>query len=105
MAYIIVFSWFPPHKGTEVGVVGQKVLEKFPQDNTLGTIALPTAFTSGKDGIFSITALEPKEDKFGDSLARVADMMFYYQKIEGFRYEIKTFSTVEEATARAAAAN
>ncbi len=103
MPYIIVQIWFPPHKGTEVGVVGQKVIEKFPQDDSLGTIALPVAFTSDKKGIFGITAFEPKEGKMGDSLTRIADMMAYYQNIEGFTYEIKTFVTGEEAAARTAA--
>ena len=103
MPYIIIYAWFPPHKGTEVGVAGQKAIEKFPQDDTLGTTVLPTAFTSEKDGIFAITAFEPKEGKMGDSLDWVANIMSYYQNIEGFTYEIKTFSTTEEATAMAAA--
>jgi len=103
MPYVIIQAWFPPHKGPEVGAAGQKALEKFPQDETLGTTILPTAFTSGKDGIFAITAIEPKEGKMGEVIAWIANIMYFYQGIEGFRYEIKTFSTMEEATARATA--
>ena len=94
MAYIIVFMWFPPHKSPEFGVVAQKVIEKIlkEEDGTLGINTLPTAFTSDKEGIFSITAFEPKEGKMGEFLARIADMLSYYHSIEGLRYEIKTFS-------------
>ena len=98
MAYIIVFMWFPPHKSPEFSDVAEKVIEKIlkEEDGTLGINTLPTAFTSVKEGIFSITAFEPNEGKMGEFLARLVDIMGYYHCIEGLRYEIKTFSDMEE---------
>jgi hypothetical protein len=97
--------WFPPHKSPEFGVVAQKVQQKIVATRdaaTLGTNTLPAAFTSDKEGIFSITAFEPNEGKMGEFLAGIEDMLGYYTSIEGYRYEIKTFSTMEEFTARVA---
>jgi hypothetical protein len=99
MAYIIVFMWFPHHKSPEFSVIAEKVIGKiYPtsDDLDLGINTLPTAFTSDKEGIFSITAFEPKEGKMGEFLARLTDILGYYHSIEGLRYEIKTFSTMEE---------
>jgi hypothetical protein len=98
---IIIFGWFPPHKGPEIGAVGQKVFEKFPGDETLMKIIVPTTYTSDKEGIFALTVLEPAEGRYGDAMARCADIMYMYQGIEGLRYEIKTFTTTEEVAARA----
>lgn len=90
--------WVPPHKSPEFSVVVEKVIEKMRKEEvgTLGTSPLPTAFTSDKEGIFSITIFEPKEGKMGELFAHIADMLGYYHSIEGLRYEIKVFSTMEE---------
>jgi len=97
---IIIFGWFPPHRGPEIGAVGQKVLEKFPADDSLMKVIVPTIYTSDKDGIFALTVIEPAEGRYGDAMARCADIMFMYQGIEGLTYEIKTFTTSAEVIAR-----
>lgn len=102
MTNIVLFVWYPPEKGPEIVGVGQKVTEKFPPDDSLGKVLVPVTFTSGKDGIFAMTVFEPAEGKLAEALARTADMMFMYHGIEGFRYEIKTFVTLEEAGERTA---
>jgi hypothetical protein len=101
MPVIVVLSWYPPDKGPEIGPAMQRVQEKITPDESLGTMLLPTVFTSGKDGIFTITAFQPAEGKVGEALAQIADICYFYQGIEGFRYEIKTYVTLEEAGARA----
>jgi len=36
MPYLFLIVWFPPHKGTEVGKKALEIMQKFPEDSTIG---------------------------------------------------------------------
>ena len=102
MPVVVVTGMFPPDKGPEIGLIGQKIQEKFPRDESLGTPLLPAVYSSNLEGIISISAFQPAEGKLAEVLARASDMMSMFHGVVGARYEIKTFMTAEEIAASAA---
>ena len=61
---------------------------------------MPVAVSSAKDGLQALMIAEVERAKLGDAFNRAANMMGEFRKIEGFNYEIKAWSTAEEALER-----
>jgi len=97
MPYVITRCWYPLHKAGEPGKKYLEVLEKYPADESLGKELVPVAVTSSKEGIETLSVREVERQKVGDALERERKMMAEFRTIEGFAFEIKTWSTVEEA--------
>ncbi|MHA2399374.1 MAG: hypothetical protein ACXADU_10865 [Promethearchaeota archaeon] len=103
MGYIMVFTWFPSDKWPEVAAVGQKAAERFPADESLGTVIVPLAVGSGKDGVEAQHIFLPKEGKFEEAWARYRRGMAMYNDIEGFSFQLRHWVTQEEIAADVAA--
>ncbi len=100
MPYIISRSWYPPSKMDETVKKYFEVMEKYPFDETLGKQIVQVATTTSKDGIETITITEVEQQKVGAALEWGKRFMMEFRSIEGFKYEIKVWSTAEEALAR-----
>ncbi|MHA1915183.1 MAG: hypothetical protein ACW98F_00595 [Candidatus Hodarchaeales archaeon] len=104
MPVVVVFTWYPPSKATEVGNVMQSIVPN-PDDAQLGTNPLPPCFGSDENGIVGLAAYQPTEGNFQNLMGRIATTLIKFHDIEGFKYKIQVFSTGEEAVANRAAAN
>jgi hypothetical protein len=100
MPYIITRVWYPPDKAEEVGKKYLEILEKYPPDESLAKTIVPAAVGSTKDGLEAILISEVERQKVGDALEREANLMAEFRYIEGFNWEIKTWSTAAEALQR-----
>ncbi len=100
MPYIIGRSWYPPNKADETVKKYLEVMEKLPFDESLGKQIIPVATTVNKDSQTSISVAEVEQQKVGEALEWAKRFMIEFRTIEGFNYEVKTWSTAEEGLAR-----
>ncbi len=75
-------------------------MEKYPFDESLGKQVVPVASTVSKDGFEALVIVEVEIPKVGEGLEWVKRFMIEFRNIEGYNYEIKTWSTAEEGLAR-----
>ena len=97
MPYLITRCWYPLHKAGEPGKIYLEAMEKYPPDESISKPIVPAAVTSTKKGIQSISVDEVESQKVGEAYARALQTMVEFRSIEGFSYEIKVWSKVEEA--------
>ena len=100
MPYIITRAWYPPSKMDETAKKYLEILEKYPFDESLGKQVIPVAVTVSKDGLETLMVVEVEIPKAGDALEWAKRFMIEFRNIEGFNYEVKTWSTAEEGLAR-----
>ena len=100
MPYIISRTWYPPSKMDETVKKYLEVLDKFPFDESLGKQVVPVAVTVSKDGLETQMIMEVEIPKVGEALEWAKRFMIEFRTIEGFNYEVKTWSTAEEGLAR-----
>jgi hypothetical protein len=96
MVLIMVTGWFPPTKSTEAAKKYIEVMQKIPRES-FEKLLVPVARRPDKDGIIIISIDEVRKGKYEEALNLVARRMIEFHGIEGFRYEIETFLTGEEA--------
>jgi hypothetical protein len=97
MPYIIVHCWYPNHLADEVAKKYLETMEKYPPDESLSKTIVPAAVSTTRKGIKTITISEVERPKLGDALERDALFMAEFRHINGFRFEMKSWATVEEA--------
>jgi hypothetical protein len=97
MPYIITRCWYPLHKAGEPGKKYLEVMEKYPRDESISKAVVPVAVTSTKDGLETLSVEEVESQKVGEAYDREARRMVEFREIEGFSYEVKVWSKVEEA--------
>ena len=97
MVLIMVTSWYPPDKATEVAKKYIEVMQKIPDDPSIGKPLVPVGVSADKDGINVIAITEVRKGKYEEALNRTNRRMVMFFGIEGYRYEIKTLLTLEEA--------
>ena len=96
MVLIMVTSWYPPDKATEVAKKFLEVMQKFPQESFEKPI-VTAGVRAVKDGINVITITEVEKGKYEEAMNLIARREVEYFGIEGFRFEMATLMTVEEA--------
>ena len=96
MVMIMVTSWYPPNKAIEVAKKLLEGMQKFPQESFEKPLVL-AGVTSVKDGIRGITITEVEKGKYEEALNLTAKRLVEYFGIEGYRFEIETLMTIEEA--------
>ncbi len=97
MPYIIVRTLYPSGKIDEVAKKYLEITEKFPPDETMGKVVVPVAVAITTDGVEAMGISEIERDKLADALDYTSKIMLEYRNIEGYKYEIKTWATVDEA--------
>jgi hypothetical protein len=100
MPYIITHCWYPLTKADEVAKKYLEALEKYPPDESLAKSVVPAAISSIQEGLETLAIVEVERQKVGDALERDIRFMIEFRSIEGFNYEIKIWSKVEEALER-----
>lgn len=98
MVYIVVTAWYPPEKQAEALKIGLQVMKNYPPQPKLGETAAQLVSVDG-DGIKVMTIFKVKEGKYQESLMLISKMMVEYWGIEGYRYTVRTWVTLEEAFA------
>jgi len=96
MVMIMVTSWYPPNKAIEVAKKFLEGMQKFPQESFEKPLVI-AGVTSVKDGIRGITITEVEKGKYEEALNLTAKRLVEYFGIEGYRFEIETLMTIEEA--------
>ena len=99
MPYIITKTWYPAHKIPETVKIFVESLRKYPADDSLGEQVVPNAVKSTELGITSLGITKVKEGKLEDALTRTQNVLIMFHGIEGFRYRIEVWATIEEAMA------
>jgi hypothetical protein len=97
MPYLITRCWYPHHLADEVAKKYIETMEKYPPDESLAKTVVPAAVSSTRKGIQTITIDEVERQKLGDALKHDSLFMAEFRKIEGFSYEIRPWSNLEEA--------
>ena len=97
MPYLITTSLYPTDKAVEVGKRYLEALNKYPQDENLGTNAVPAAVKATAQGIRVIGISEVKEGKLEEAYTRTVSMMAMFHSIVGFEYTVDIYLKVEEA--------
>jgi len=97
MVLIMVTSWYPPSKAIEVGKKFIEVMQKFPENPSIAEPLVTVGVSSGKDGIEAISISNVKKGKYDEAMNLTLRRMVMFHGIEGYRYEIKTLLTLEEA--------
>ncbi len=98
MPYIVIRSWFPSYKASEVAKTYIEERKKYPRDRTLGKI-VAEAVRSEEDGIMSMGIMEVKEGKLEEALNRRQNIEVLYHDIEGYKYKLSVWWTAVEALA------
>ena len=96
MVLIMVTSWYPPDKAIEVAKKFIEVLQKYPQESYEKWL-VAGAVIAVKDGIRVITITEVEKGKYEEALSLEAKRLVEYFGIEGYRFQIETLLSVEEA--------
>jgi len=96
MPYVISFTWYPPSVSNTVAQRYLETLQKYPIISSIKRI-VPAAVSSTKEGIEVFVVDEVKREDLGDAVDYGSKFLVEFRDIEGFRYQIRTFSTVTEA--------
>ena len=87
---------YPPHLAPKVAQKYLDTLQKLPIPSTVKRV-VPAASTSSQNGIQVLNVDEVKQEDLGAVMDYAVKFMVEFIEIEGFRYEIKVYSTVSES--------
>ncbi|MFW9867278.1 MAG: hypothetical protein ACFFEN_14370 [Candidatus Thorarchaeota archaeon] len=98
MPYLISFVWYPL---SQANTVAQKYLEMFQKLPVISSIKriVPAANAATKEGIEVMVVDEVKREDVGEALDYLSRFLIEFRDIEGFRFNIRTFSTLNEGMA------
>jgi len=96
MVLIMVTAWIPPDKVTEAAQKYMEVMQKFPEQPFEKSL-VQAASVATKDGIKVISIGEIERGKYEEALDLVMKRNAEYYGIKGYRYEVETLATLEEA--------
>lgn len=96
LPYVVTFTWYPPSLSNTVAQRYLETIQKYPIISSIKRI-IPAAIASTKEGIEGFVVDEVKREDVGEALDYGAKFLVEFHDIEGFRYHIRTFSTLNEA--------
>ena len=96
MPYIIIHCRYPDHLADQVAKKYSEIMEKYQSDESLVKTLVPVAVTATKNGIEAMTIEEVEKPNLGEALEQEVRFMTEYRRIEGFHYEIRVWSNLEE---------
>jgi hypothetical protein len=96
LPYVISFAWYPP---SLADIVAQRYLEMFQKLPVISSIKriVPAAVASTKEGLEVFIVDEVKQEDLGEAVDYCSKFLVEFRDIEGFRYHVRTFSTLNEA--------
>ena len=95
--YLVVMSTYPNDKASEVGKTYLKVMQKYPDDPSIGEPTVLAAVKSNKDGINVISMSKIKKGKLEAAQQLAWNRMVMFNEIEDFRYTVDIWLEVTEA--------
>jgi hypothetical protein len=72
-------------------------VEKYPPDETIAKVILDSAIDADENGLHGLSIIEPQVGKLEEALKRTETIMVEYLSVPDYRWEIKIWSTPEEA--------
>jgi len=96
MPYVVSFAWYPPSQSNKVAQRYLGTLQKYPVISSIKRI-VPVAVSSTKEGIEVMVVDDVKREDIGEAIDYNSQFLVEFRDIEGFRYHVRTFSTVGEA--------
>ncbi len=96
MPYVISFSWYPPSLANTVAQRYLETLQKYPLISSIKRV-VPAAVSSTKEGLEVFLVDEVKQEDVGEALDYAGKFLVEFFDIEGFRYQIKVYNTLNEA--------
>ena len=90
-----MFTWYPLSSSEERYL---KTLQKYPLISTIKRV-VPAAVATTKGGIEVFIVDEVKRAYVGEVIDYLVKFLVEFRDIEGFRYQIRTLSTLKEAMA------
>jgi len=98
MVIVMITTWFPQDKTSEVGKIFIESSKKFPPDKSLSKHLLNNAIIATKEGYKTVNASEIKDGKLKEYLARLnKNLIFIANGIEGYKFQIEVMSSLIEA--------
>jgi hypothetical protein len=97
MPYIVIKTCFPNERATEAAKKYLEVVEKYPPDETIAKVILDSAIDADENGLHGLSIIEPQGGKLEEALKRTETIMVEYLSVPDYRWEIKIWSTPEEA--------
>ena len=98
MPYVISYTWYPPSLADTVAQRYLETLQKLPIISSVKRI-VPAAVASTKEGLEVFVVDEVKRENLGEAIDYMSKFLVAFRDIEGFRYHVRTFSTLNEAMA------
>jgi len=96
MPYIICFVWYPLTKTKQVTERYLETIKKMPVLSIIKRIVL-AASSATKEGIEVINVDEVKKEDMWEGTNYNSRFMLEFQDIEGVRYHIRSFGTLQES--------
>lgn len=95
--YIVVRARYPNDIATEVAKKYLEVMQKYPDDPSLGEPTVLAAVNSTQRGIAVISMTKIKKGKTEEALDYAWKRMTEFNTTRGFRYTVETWLEVTEA--------
>jgi len=93
----MTIALYPPNKQIEVQNRFFEVTNKYPYDESLMKRVFRLAVRITKDGYEVVSLYDIPDGKFTEAFNRIASNIHEYSNIEGYRGEIRTYLSGEEA--------
>lgn len=97
MPILCIESQYPPHKNQEVLETWFGAIQKHPQPEGVFSTLIDTAVSVDKKGLKVLSAYLINPGKYEEASTYFRKFMTSFFKVEGYTYEFKNWSTIEEA--------
>jgi len=99
MVYLVITSWYPSHKVSDVIKTFTEMLKKYPPSviAELGEILVNNAGTSTENGLKAMSVYDVKEGKLEEALKIARSALAMFQPVEGYESKVEVWSTVTES--------
>lgn len=99
MPYIVSFVKYPSHRGPKIAQKYLEYLQKFPPDDSLGELIIPSAIKITDEGIRVLSVSRVKKGKFDEAWKLAIDQRAFFLEVEGYEGSVEVWATIEEALA------
>ena len=99
MPYIVSFVKYPSLQGPKIAKKYLEYLQKFPPDDSLGELIIPSAVKITDEGIRALSVSRVKKGKFDEAWKLAIDQRAFFLDVEGYEGSVEVWATIEEALA------
>ena len=99
MVYVVLKSFYPTHKGEEIGKIYMEMLKKYPPDESVAESLVRSAGRPSEKGSEAMSIYKVKEGQFDKLAKNIMGAMSMYNNIEGFGWTVELWATQEEIMA------